>query len=341
MTQRILIVFCILFTFSCSSKGETKTQTQDVVFMGMCDASGAVPLSETLFAIADDENNVLRVYDIEQGGKALFTYDVSSSLGIFPKIKKDLNKPPKPAEELDIEAATLIGDTAYWITSHGRNKSGKHKPERFHFFATQLNTKFNSAVLVGQPYVSLLDELLVDPRFRQFDLDKASLKAPKEQGGLNIEGMTKRRDGGVWIGFRNPVPKGKALLFSLLNPEEVVLNGESAKFGDPITLSLEDRGVRALSWWRGQYLITAGGYDGGGQSSLYTWDGVSQSPKVLVDYNQGEFNPEAFFTAESRDQIMLFSDDGTVVIDGQECKSLDDATKKQFRGRWLKVPQKK
>src|SRR5690606_15608234 len=34
-----------------------------VEFEGACDASGAVPVDEMHFAVADDEDNVLRVYD--------------------------------------------------------------------------------------------------------------------------------------------------------------------------------------------------------------------------------------------------------------------------------------
>jgi hypothetical protein len=39
-----------------------------VVFEGTCDASGAVPLDARRFAVADDENNVIRIYDAERGG---------------------------------------------------------------------------------------------------------------------------------------------------------------------------------------------------------------------------------------------------------------------------------
>jgi hypothetical protein len=42
-----------------------------VVFEGMCDASGAIPIDERRFAIADDEENEIRVYDAERGGPPL------------------------------------------------------------------------------------------------------------------------------------------------------------------------------------------------------------------------------------------------------------------------------
>lgn len=49
----------------------------DLIFTGMCDASGAVELSRDLFAVADDEDNVLRIYDANRGGAPLSSSDVS------------------------------------------------------------------------------------------------------------------------------------------------------------------------------------------------------------------------------------------------------------------------
>src|SRR5688572_9082053 len=59
-----------------------------VVFTGMCDASGAVALSDRRFVVADDEDNVLRVYDVEQGGAPLGGTDVSHGLKLPLKKKK-------------------------------------------------------------------------------------------------------------------------------------------------------------------------------------------------------------------------------------------------------------
>src|ERR1041384_1457792 len=47
----------------------------ELTFTGMCDASGAVPLDDHLFAVADDEDNVLRVYDADRGGSPLGAAD--------------------------------------------------------------------------------------------------------------------------------------------------------------------------------------------------------------------------------------------------------------------------
>src|SRR5688572_27491330 len=89
---------------------------REVVFRGACDASGAVPLSDRRFVVADDEDNILRVYDADTGGAPLTQTDLSPALGLPLKGKKHPEAP-----ELDLEAATRIADRAYWLTSHGRS----------------------------------------------------------------------------------------------------------------------------------------------------------------------------------------------------------------------------
>lgn len=51
-----------------------------VVFQGMCDASAASAIDAERFIVADDEENILRVYE-RTGGPALGAFDVSKFLG--------------------------------------------------------------------------------------------------------------------------------------------------------------------------------------------------------------------------------------------------------------------
>jgi hypothetical protein len=315
-------------------------RTNELVFYGTCDASGAVPLTDGSFAVGDDEDNVLRVYDAIRGGQPIAAVDVSDrlDLGKAKKKKKKPSAPKKPrrAPETDIEGATRVGDLAFWITSHGRNSSGKLKPERLRFFATTAPREGALLQVVGAPYEGLLADLLADPRYARFDLKAASELAPKDPGGLAIEGLTQRVEGGVFIGFRNPIPENRALLVPLLNPTEVV-HGEPPRFADPVLLDLRGLGVRSMSWWRGRYLIAAGHYASGGASKLFAWDGRG-APQVVAAADFSGFNPEGFFTPEERDRIMVLSDDGSESIDGTECKRLEDASRKRFRGMWLALP---
>jgi hypothetical protein len=296
-----------------------------VTFEGTCDASGAVPIDSRYFAVADDESNVLRVYDSEKGGPPIDWVDMTPSL--------HLKKKKKP--EADLEAATQVGSYALWISSHARTKKGKSQPDRFRFFATNMPTRDNHMKLEGEPYSALLEDMLRDPRLAQFELAGAAERAPQEEGGLNIEGMTATPDGGVLLGFRNPVPKGRALLITLLNPLDP-MHGKPVRFGEPKLLDLGGLGVRSLSFWHGRYLIAAGHYEHGAVSKLFAWKGDGSAPHPIATPALDDFNPEAFFTPEERDEIMVLSDDGSREISGERCKDLEDSSEMRFRGLWLK-----
>src|SRR5437879_7631388 len=147
----------------------------------MCDASAGIALTDRRFAAASDEDSVIRVYNREGSANPVQSIDLAALLDL------DARKP-----ESDLEAAARIGDRAYWITSHGRNKSGKLRLSRERFFATQIVTNAHGVALrmVGRPYEDLLRDLTDDPRLARFSLAEASLHEPKERGALNIEGLS-------------------------------------------------------------------------------------------------------------------------------------------------------
>jgi hypothetical protein len=298
-----------------------------VTFEGTCDASGAVPISAKLFAVADDESNVLRIYDADKGGPPIHAVDVTPEL--------HLKKKKRP--EADLEAATRVGDYALWISSHGRSKKGKSQPDRLRFFATNMPAPGAAVRLKGAAYTRLLDDLVADARLAPFDLAAAAELSPQEQGGLNLEGMTATPTGGVLLGFRNPVPRNKALLVELTNPLDP-MHGKPAQFGEPVLLDLGGLGVRGLSYWRGRYVIAAGHYEHGAVSRLFTWTGGDSAPQPFPTPALDDFNPEAFFTPEDRDDFMVLSDDGSREISGERCKDLEDTQDMRFRGLWLRDP---
>src|SRR5690606_30224502 len=136
------------------------------------------------------------------------TRDISAPLRL-PKGKKRY-------PEADIEAATGLGTLSWWLTSHGRTRSGKRATSRFLLFATRAHPN-GHIELVGEPYAHLLEDLLDTPSLHPYRLAAAAERPPKEPGGLNIEGMTAMEDGAsVLIGFRNPVPRQGALVIPLL-----------------------------------------------------------------------------------------------------------------------------
>ncbi len=291
---------------------------QIVAFEGTCDASGAIALDERHFAVADDEDNVLRVYDAEAGGLPRAAFELSSALSL------------EPGAEADIEAATRIGDEAYFLTSHGRTRSGKVDPSRFLFFATTVPEGGRGAQVVGSPYRSLVRDLLVGARDFPVEFHGAL-----ERGQLELEGMTATREGAVWIGFRSPIPGGHALVLRLANPGEVVRGG-APRFDEGNALDLGGLGIRGLSSWRGSYLIIGGPAGDGGPFELYRSQGMAKPVRVDGAELAG-LGPEGFFSHDQRDEIMLLSDDGTRLVDGMPCKRLDDPARKGFRGVWLRL----
>ena len=136
-----------------------------------------------------------------------------------------------------------------------------------------------------------------------------------------------------WVEVKGGVAAGKALMAPLLNPEEVVLGREAARFGPPHELELGGLGIRGLSSWRGRYLILAGDTGGERPSLLFVWDGRTAPQRVEIDLNT--LNPEGFFSSEQDDRVLLLSDDGTVEQDGVACKDLEHPRYKSFRATWI------
>ncbi|HEX5221596.1 MAG TPA: DUF3616 domain-containing protein [Verrucomicrobiae bacterium] len=289
---------------------------------GMCDASAVVPLDDELFVVADDEDNILRVYSRTQGGAPLQTLDLSSFLRVDPK-----------SPEADLEAAAPLGDRVYWITSHAQNKNGKDRPSRRRLFATTLTVSNGTAIVkpVGEPGVRLLTDLFSDPRLKLFNLEAAAKRAPKTKNALNIEALCATPEGQLLIGFRNPVPEGKALIVPLLNPAEVV-EGKPARFGDPLLLDLGGLGIRSLARVGDRYFLIAGAFDGGGQSHLYEWNGGADAPRRLPRPELANLNPEAIEAVPGdTSRLLVVSDDGTLKIGGKDCKTVADPNLKYFR----------
>jgi len=344
--------------------GEPQPERKVQVYREASDASAAVALGKDMFAMADDENNILRVYKIGDASP-IYSYDMSE----FLEIESD-------HPEADIEGATKIGRRIYWITSHGRNKDGKVRPNRYRFFATDIDVNGEKIriQLVGKPCITLLRTLLSLKAMRDLDLHKAAglgltslskkdIKklAPKEEG-LNIEGLCASADGRtIYIGFRNPRPidrssrRGGALVVPLNNPAGVIEQGDAPVFGDPILWDFGGLGVRSMEYsaFHKVYFIVAGSFDGTPEFALYRWSGrKGEQPRLLKKMSQSSFGPEALMPFDDSGMLLLLSDDGTLPVsvrDASECvedelnpdgtcpnKFLLDPKRKSFRAISLK-----
>lgn len=296
-----------------------------LVFTGMCDASGVAAVGSNWVAVADDEGNQLRLYRADAGGPPTATLELGDLLGLGGKFP-----------EADLEGAAWLETNIFWIGSHGRNRDGKYRANRQCFFATSVAGTAESPrlVLAGTCYKELLTDMLVDSRLRALGLPAASGLAPKAKGGLNIEGLCATPDGRLLIGFRNPLPKKKALLLPLLNPREVI-TGQLARFGDPILLDLGGLGIRDLGFWQGRYYILAGPYDQEKTFRLLVWEGGADKPRQIKPLNFRHLTPEALAFFPNRPDFLVLSDDGTRLIGGTPCKLEPDPARKKFHGVWV------
>lgn len=296
-----------------------------VICRGMCDASAVAIVNEQQFIVADDEENILRAYSITNGGAALAKFDLGGFLQVTAK-----------SPEADLEGSARLGEEVFWITSHARNKDGKKRPNRQRFFATRVGMAKGVATLepVGHPYTRLLEDLLAAPALKRFDLAAAAERAPKTRDALNIEALCDTPEGTLLIGFRNPVPGGKALLVPLLNPREIVTDAQArARFGEPLLLDLQGLGLRSLARTGNRYLMIAGSYDGEGASKLFEWQGSTNQPRLLAHPELKGLNPEAIeiLPGDGPARLLVVSDDGNLRIGGAPCKEVADPEMKYFR----------
>lgn len=348
-----LLLLCGLTVFSTADSA-----CEVPVFYGTSDASAAVAMTEDMFIVADDEHNILRVYKTSQPSLPVFSYDLTSFLGI---------EPGHP--EADIEGATMFGDTVYWITSHGRNTDGKVRPNRYRFFAVKIdvNDKGVNVEPLGEPCRTLVNCLLKADNLSYLNLDKSvrmGIKklpkkrrkelAPKKKG-LNIEALCASADGNtLYIGFRNPRPSSKAIVVPLNNPRQVIENQKPPIFADPILWDLKGYGIRSMEYsnfHRAYFLIAGPHNDDPAQFVLYRWSGKINEQPLFIGAINPDFNPEALVVFKNSPKLLLLSDDGSLpvdVSDASECmkgklrkggkclnKHLTNSDKKHFRAIWF------
>src|SRR5439155_10749046 len=232
-------------------------------------------------------------------GLPVASFNLSLFLGVEAK---------KP--ETDLEGAFWLGHRIFWITSHGRNHEGKYRRNRHYFFATTWNEAEMRLKPVGKPYQYLLLDLLREPRLKQFKLGAASRLPPKLKGALNIEALCATPEQSLLIGFRNPIPHGRALIVSLLTPNHL-LTGKPAQFGEPILVDLGGLGIRDIGYWQGRYIIVAGPYDAQANTRLFQWSGGKAQPQPIEHTQLQSFNAEAVIVYPDQRPFQLLSDGGT------------------------------
>ncbi|MFF5779115.1 hypothetical protein ACFY7Y_19470 [Streptomyces virginiae] len=311
---------------------------------GSADASAAVDVGGGYAVVADDESNVLRLYDRSRSGAPVRTWDFSSQLGV--------------SKEVDIEGATRIGNIIYWTGSLGNNKDGEYKAPRNTVFTTTVSGSGASAQLTyGRSYKKLRDDLVAWDKANGntygFAAGTAEGEAPKQIDGFNVEGLefAPGSTSTAYLGFRAPlapvVPGGKALIVPVTNFEQVLASGVKATFGPGIELDLGGLSVRDIRKnAAGQYLILAGSWaadDNSDPYALYQWDGVPGHAPVkradlpTTDPGGWEAIVEVPDLTVAGARVQLITDSGSADLygDGTEAKDLTHAEWKKARAAWF------
>jgi hypothetical protein len=190
----------------------------------------------------------------------------------------------------------------------------------------------------GSVYKDLRNDFRNSAELRKYKVTEAAKLPPQSPGGLNIEGLAATPEGDLLIGFRNPVPEGKALIVPIKNPNKVI-TGKQAKLGPPILLALDGLGIRSIEYFHSKhaYLVLAGSSEADKPDSvfrLYEWSGPGSVKATLITElknSDSKIQPEALFAYASESDAYILSDDGEFTMKGVRCKDLPPPDR-SFRG---------
>ena len=223
-------------------------------------------------------------------------------------------------DKSDLEAAAVIGDRIYWMSSHSFNSQGEDKPKRKVFFATKIVQANGKPTLeeIGKPVKSLRDPLA-----------KAAGIKPEE---MNIEALTVTPEGGLLIGLRAPlfVMEWRSSSRSRTRARLSTTQARRLISARPSRSSWKIAGSEA---WR--RLAAARPNTPGrpapypiARRDLHCSDGPVQGPipsRSKVSILTG-IKPEAAMSVPGQNLLQLLSDDDDICSDED-----DDVSKRRFR----------
>jgi hypothetical protein len=354
-------------SFPYAASTPSRTNTSQRAHTGASDGSAAIALDADLMLVGDDENQTLRLYRRNQSGGPLRGFDFNPFLGLTDLYDNGVPK------EVDIEAATRVGNRLYWIGghSHGSLAQGANeavRTNRARLFATDLSGTGTNATLtfVGRYDFLKVDLINWDARNEHgqgsnyYGLAASAAvgvdsKAP-DGSGFNIEGlcMAPGSSNVAYLGFRAPfIPptnRLKALIVPVTNFDAVAISTGppgTARFGPPLELDLDGRGIRSIEGGPNGYLIVAGPPDVATEIPpkdfrLFTWTGnpgdqpqqraadlSGMIPEAIVELPPGPWTTNT--------PVQLLSDNGITVYygDGLAAKQLPYPAFKKFRTDWV------
>ena len=333
---------------------------------GTADASTAQMIDNDLMIVADDENQALRLYNRQNSGLPLNSFNFTTSLGLT-----DISG--GNPREVDIEASAKVGNRIYWMGSHSNASSGNNRPNRSRFFATDISGTGDATTLsyVGR-FDNLKSNLLawdannghgLGANFLGLAGSSATGKAPEtaDGSGFNIEGFEiAPNNTTAYICFRAPLQstttRTKALIIPLTNFADLVSGNPTsttATFGNPIQLDLGGRAIREMKKnSTGEYLIIAGPHDGSTGIApkdfrFYTWTGNPADAPILRNADLTALNANGSFESivdlpspllsTSNVQVLVDNGDAIFYGNGVIAKDLPQNNHKKFRSELINL----
>jgi hypothetical protein len=301
MIGRILAIAAIGLTFAASGAAAFE-------YKGLCEASAGAFLDDKHFVVASDEVAVLQLYERGKPDPIGRGFDMEELTSF------DIS---------DLEAAAVIGDRVYWMSSHSLTRNGKDKDERRVFFATRIDASG------GKP--SLTPVGSVATNLRKPLLEAAGVKKKH----LNIEALAATPNGELMIGLRGPLDDDDmALVVPFRNPAAVVDHGAGPDFGEAVPIDLGGRGLRSMDLIPGggaRYVIVAGPVPDGEGFAVFRWDGPGTKPKKIKGVDLDGLKPEGAMAAPGTNLVQLLSDDDDI------CSDKDKKSKRRFRSIDIKL----
>lgn len=359
------------YTINVAASKASSYSANTIYPTGIADASGAAAIDDDYMLVANDETNVLSLYNRKNSGQALNSFDITSGAG------------GTAGEEFDLEGATNSsidynsGKRIYWIASLGNSSKGNLKPLRDRVIATDISGSGATATVSVKSYSTKMRTSLIawgDAASWGFTASAASGMIAKRIDGFNIEGLTLANEGKkAYIGFRAPCVPLKGVAPTTTNRKYAVLapvtnfeammdvsgsSSVSPVLDEPILFDFGGLGIRSIERVGGsRYIIEAGLFEGGGTPAVYLWDGTIPTnsgsnpitvgasliklPFDLTDLVQAsadgvvEGHPEALLCDQIGDNILahIICDNGTVDYynDATEAKLLANVEYMKFR----------
>ena len=290
---------------------------------GASDGSTGIAIDSDYVWIGDDEDQTLRLYDINNSGLPIKEIDFNAALGT--------------TDEADLEGSFIVGNTMYWIGS-------AEDTERSVIFSTNLSgTGATSTLTYVDKYTGLRDDLIAWDTNNMHGLGANFFGLSNV---LEIESLSLAPNSTTtaYVGLRSSTSAGKAIIIPITNFTSLPgLTAGSSTFDTPILIDLKGRSLRTMECNTDGCILIGGPFGTKTDFKLYTWTGQSSDTPELRSADLTALNtggsfegliglPTTAFLGSDGDldTVTLLVDLGATVIyeDGNENKDQRNEWKK-------------